>query len=287
MLSKRSKTDRAQSAALHSKMKSSSAHDEKQKHALIMDIEGTISSIDFVKNVLFPYSMLHVQDFLKKFSVSDDEKCAELMKQLLHASDADAKTDPDRFIKPRMETMAHDIALNCIEWVKQDKKLTCLKEIQGKMWKEGYATGAFRSELYEDVFPALSLLKDTYDLYVYSSGSETAQKLFMEYTQHGDLSYLISGFFDTKIGSKTDKSSYEKICSVIDKPPHKVIFITDSFLEATAARKAEIEAKLVIRPGNAPLPPEAAEFEIIKSVWEIKPAQMSERHVFIDSDDSN
>lgn len=74
---------------------------------------------------------------------------------------------------------------------------------QGHIWQEGFATGELTADMYQDVQPAMAAwVSQGLKTYIYSSGSREAQRNLFGHTKDGDLRGLISGFFDTKSGSK-------------------------------------------------------------------------------------
>ncbi len=190
--------------------------------ALVLDIEGTTTSIAFVKDVLFPYSRARLADFVREH-VSDPEVLAEL----------------DRF---RAETGSQDAEAaiaTLLRYIDEDRKDPVLKQLQGRIWREGYRTGAFVAHVYPDVAPALRRWKRSgLSLYVFSSGSVEAQKLLFSHTELGDLTELFSGFFDTTTGRKTEAASYRRIATSIGRPAAEVAFLSDVEAELDAAREA-------------------------------------------------
>ncbi len=60
------------------------------------------------------------------------------------------------------------------------------------IWKAGYENGDYTAHMYPDTAPALRQWYDSgLALYVYSSGSVAAQKLFFGYSDAGDLTGLL------------------------------------------------------------------------------------------------
>ncbi|RVW21897.1 putative bifunctional methylthioribulose-1-phosphate dehydratase/enolase-phosphatase E1 1 [Vitis vinifera] len=92
-------------------------------------------------------------------------------------------------------------------------------------------------------------------VYIYSSGSRLAQRLLFGYTNYGDLRKYLCGFFDTTVGNKRETKSYVEITESVgvDKPS-EILFVTDVYQEAVAAKAAGLEVIISIRPGNGPLP---------------------------------
>eukprot|EP00958_Prasinococcus_capsulatus_P010076 scaffold979_cov382-Prasinococcus_capsulatus_cf.AAC.8 len=84
-----------------------------------------------------------------------------------------------------------------------------------------------------------------------------AQKLLYQNTTDGDISHLISGYFDpASCGRKTEKQSYEEIALSLgfSECPGDVAFFTDLKDEVTAATDAGLLCVHMDRPGNAIVP---------------------------------
>ncbi len=93
------------------------------------------------------------------------------------------------------------------------------------IWKDGYASGEYRSHIYAEVPARLRAWKDAgKQLYVYSSGSVTAQKLLFAHTEAGDLTPLFDGYFDTETGGKREAGSYRCIAAAIGVAPEQILF---------------------------------------------------------------
>ena len=70
---------------------------------------------------------------------------------------------------------------------------------------------------------------------------------------------------------QVEAQSYKEIGLYLglDKPS-QVLFATDVYGEAVAAKEAGWEAVLVVRPGNKPLPADAgAKFRVVESLEEL------------------
>jgi enolase-phosphatase E1 len=74
--------------------------------------------------------------------------------------------------------------------------------------------------------------------YIYSSGSVQAQKLLFGFSDVGDLTPLLSGYFDTRTGAKRESSSYLAIASAIQQQAEHILFISDIKEELDAAKQA-------------------------------------------------
>ena len=211
--------------------------------AVVCDIEGTTSSIAFVKDVLFPYAATHLPEYLER--CRDDPK---VRRQL----DAVAR---DCSIHDRDDLKA--LTDQLLNWIANDVKATPLKALQGLIWEHGYRSGAYQAHLYPD---ALEQLKAWHEaglcLYIYSSGSIRAQELFFEHTVYGDLRGLFSGFFDTTTGPKREIESYQKITEALALPAERMLFLSDVEAELDAAAGAGLQTVWLLRPEDSALDPD-------------------------------
>lgn len=202
--------------------------------AILTDIEGTTSSLSFVKDVLFPYARERMADFVRD-----------------HAHDA-AVRKPLNDIKHIVgrDLSDHQITEQLIRWIDEDKKITPLKALQGMIWEDGYRRDAFKGHVYEDAVRKLRQWKSQgMRLYVFSSGSVHAQKLLFAHTEYGDLTPLFSGYFDTTVGNKREAASYHAIAEVIDSDPSEILFLSDIKEELDAAHAAGMQAVWLVREG--------------------------------------
>lgn len=84
------------------------------------------------------------------------------------------------------------------------------------------------NSIYEDVDKAFDAwTAGGAKVYIYSSGSEAAQKLLFGHSEAGDLLPKLSGHFDTKVGPKQEANSYETIAKEIGVAANEVLFLTD------------------------------------------------------------
>jgi enolase-phosphatase E1 len=202
--------------------------------AILTDIEGTTSSISFVKDVLFPYARKHLPAFIETHT--DDPA----VQHWLH----DAAKEAGLISAQRSEMIAL-----LQRWIDEDRKATSLKALQGMIWEDGYRGGEYRAHMYADVAPRLREWKaQGLDIYVYSSGSVAAQKLFFGFSEAGDLSDLLSGYFDTETGPKRDADSYRRIAAAIGTDANSILFLSDIVEELDAASAAGMRTTLLARP---------------------------------------
>lgn len=213
--------------------------------AYLLDIEGTTTPIDFVTRTLFPYARRSLRDFVDKV----DAALIEDADLLSHEYERDVAEAPDWPNRPDPREMAP-----YLEWLMDhDRKSTGLKSIQGRIWEHGYRSGELQGEIYPDVEPAMRRWRDAgATIAIFSSGSVLAQKLLFSHLPNGDLTPLISAYFDTSTGPKREASSYEAIASRMSVEPSEALFLSDIFQEVDAARLAGMDALLVARAGEAP-----------------------------------
>ena len=207
---------------------------------VLTDIEGTTSSISFVKDVLFPYARRELPRFVREHGHQPE------VRQWLDAvaTEIAASACQDAVI---VETLQG--------WIDADRKHTALKALQGMVWAAGYADGDFTAPLYPDVAPALRAWHGAgHRLAVYSSGSVPAQKLLFAHTDAGDLTALFSAFFDTEVGGKREAASYRNIAAKLAQPGSDILFLSDVVAELDAAREAGLRTMLVDRRDDYPQP---------------------------------
>lgn len=202
--------------------------------AIVTDIEGTTSSIRFVKDILFVYAEQFLPDFVRKHKEERD-----VARQLRAISENTGI--------PLKDTDALIVQLR--QWMREDSKVTELKALQGMVWELGYQRGEYQAHIYPDVPDKLrEWLDDGINLYVYSSGSEKAQRLFFRYSSFGDLRLLFAGYFDTTIGPKREAQSYLNLAEQVALKPEDMLFLSDIEEELDAAAEAGMRTTWVIRP---------------------------------------
>jgi enolase-phosphatase E1 len=213
---------------------------ELKAQAALIDIEGTVGSIAFVRDVLFPYAKVRLDDYVAAH-IEEPE-----VRAILDEAAREAHLDVHDL--PGILRALHD-------WSDRDVKVTPLKAMQGLIWAEGFTSSGIRGHLYSDAVDALHRFHDaSVSLYIYSSGSIAAQKLLFGHTVAGDLLHLFSGFFDTTIGSKRDTASYERIAEEIGVAPNEIVFFSDSEAELDAAQDAGIQTVQLARPEDETTP---------------------------------
>lgn len=209
------------------------------KKRILTDIEGTTSSISFVRDVLFPYAHRALPEFVRKHG---DEPEVRRWLDVAAIDAGNVCQDP----------MLVEVLQG---WIDEDRKHPALKALQGMIWADGYAGSAFAAHVYRDAVTALRLWREQgHPIHVYSSGSVAAQKLLFGHSAAGDLLDVFSGFFDTSVGGKREPQSYRNIIAELGCKPADVLFLSDVVEELDAAREAGMETVLVDRRDDYPSP---------------------------------
>ncbi len=207
--------------------------------AVLVDIEGTTSTIAFVHEVLFPYADEHLDAY-----VAAHRGEPEVAQALLDAA-REAGEPPDA---DDATVLAH-----LHRWIAEDRKSTPLKTLQGLIWAEGYAASGLRGHVYPDAAAGLRRWHAAgLALYVYSSGSVAAQRVLFANSAQGDLTPLFSGYFDTTTGPKREAASYGVIARTIGLAPGEIVFLSDVDAELDAARAAGMQTVRLLRPADTP-----------------------------------
>ena len=259
--------------------------EEARIRAILLDIEGTTTSIDFVYQTLFPYARRHLAEFVERHYGT--EALRSTFDQLRRECEADARQNNPRHPAKRDRAVA--TPADCPEWLAEsrqaeiesvvaychwlmdrDRKSTPLKSLQGMIWESGYKSGELQGHVYPDVPAAFARWKQKgKTISIFSSGSVLAQKLIFAHTPAGDLTPFITAHFDTTTGAKKEAESYRKIAAALDVAPGEILFLSDSLAELDAAQSAGMQTALSARPENPPTGP--ISHRIIRSFEEVLP----------------
>ena len=206
---------------------------------ILTDIEGTTSSISFVKQVLFPFARRALPGFVRARGNEPEVRRWLDAVAVEHGSICSDETI--------VETLQG--------WIDEDRKHTALKALQGMIWREGYEAGTLQADMYPDAVAGLRRWHEAgHRLAVYSSGSVAAQRLLFAHTDAGDLTPLFDAFFDTEVGHKREAGSYRTISGRLETPPGDVVFLSDVVEELDAAREAGMRTVLLDRREDYPQP---------------------------------
>jgi len=221
---------------------------------ILLDIEGTTTPLAFVTEVLFPYARTRLHSHLVAHANAPEYASIVAGLRDEHAAAMRAgetvplwTDDPSRHL---------DAIMNFVEWLMdRDRKSTALKELQGRIWEDGYRRGELVGQVFPDVLPALQRWhQQGVSIGIFSSGSVLAQQLLFRHSTAGDLTRFIRSYFDTHVGPKADPASYSRIADSTGTAAGRFLFLSDAIKELDAARAGGMQVRLVVRPGNAPVP---------------------------------
>ncbi|MGM0575664.1 MAG: acireductone synthase [Myxococcota bacterium] len=226
--------------------------------AVLLDIEGTTTSISFVYDTLFPFARDAVSHYLCDHW--DEPGVRDDVRMLRDQARRDVEAGVEGVVPipegDAGDEAVRDAAVANVHWqMERDRKTTALKTLQGHIWRHGYRSGEIRGHVYTDVPDALAEWEYRgIPVYIYSSGSVEAQRLLFGASDAGDLTHFISGYFDTTTGPKKESDSYRAIAAQVQVEPEALVFVTDDLDEARAAREAGLGVVVSVRPGNPHLP---------------------------------
>lgn len=221
---------------------------------ILLDIEGTTSSVSFVYDVMFPFARQRMKMTDLVIRWPDPEFRAALNQVARDAGheSIDAWLAKHNLTYDNAMRGAYVVQQELFRLMDADAKTTGLKQLQGLLWKEGFESGQLKAHVYDDVPPALAAWNAAgKDVRIYSSGSIQAQKLFFGHTIVGNLLGHFRGHYDTTIGGKKEAASYSRIAAEFGLPASDIVFLSDVVAELDAARDAGMRSVLVVRPGNA------------------------------------
>jgi enolase-phosphatase E1 len=205
--------------------------------AVLIELDGVALPMAFATETLLPLTQARLGAFIAEHAEDPDVvEALEETGRLLGGYD----------LQPGQAELV------LLRWLKQNRKMTPLKTIQGMILRESYEAGAIKAELYPDVAAALkSWASAGLRLFVYSSHSSLAQQLLLSHGASGDLTSLCEAFFDTSAGQKTEPASYREICERLALPPASVLVLSGDEEELDAARSAGLATVFIAREGGA------------------------------------
>ena len=213
--------------------------------AILLDIEGTTTPIDFVHQTLFPFAKARIDAFVREHFAELKPEIAQLKTE--YRADFTNQIYGRDFREDAPESVA-----NYLKFLTDvDRKSTPLKALQGKIWRAGYESGELQSAMFADVAGAFRRWSDDgKTIAIFSSGSVLAQQLIFKFSNSGDLSPFIKEYFDTTTGAKKVAESYRRIAEKLGFEAGEILFVSDVTGELDAAREAGMPTLLSIREGN-------------------------------------
>ena len=220
--------------------------------AILLDIEGTTTPIDFVYKTLFPYARHRVGPFLKQHAGEPEISADIAALRTQRLADADENLNPPAWQDDSPDAQVVSATTYALWLMDRGSKCPALKSLQGKIWQEGYGKGELHGEVYPDVPPALARwAREGKIIAIFSSGSVLAQKLLFSRTPAGDLTKYLRAYFDTTTGPKNSPQSYAQIAKALAVDPPAILFVSDVEKELDAAQAAGMRTALSVRPGGS------------------------------------
>src|SRR6188474_576822 len=110
------------------------------RQVILTDIEGTTSSISFVRDVLFPFARRELPGFVR------DQHALPEVRHELDTTAVELGIDRADF---------ESLISKLVGFIDEDRKFGPLKTLQGLIWKRGYENGELVAHVYQDAVVAL------------------------------------------------------------------------------------------------------------------------------------
>ncbi|XP_062104658.1 probable bifunctional methylthioribulose-1-phosphate dehydratase/enolase-phosphatase E1 2 [Humulus lupulus] len=199
------------SRALKAGFRSSDYMIELSERCVLLDIEGTVTSISFVTNVLLPYARDNVG---KHLAATYDSKETQNDIKLLHSqieNDLEqgiigALPIPSDYVGK--DLIIASLVANIEAMTRANINFPSLRQLQGHIWKIGFQSNQLVGVLFDDVAEALERWHALgFKVYIYSGGNRETQQLLFANSNYGDLRKYLCGYFDTSVGNKKETCS--------------------------------------------------------------------------------
>jgi enolase-phosphatase E1 len=95
---------------------------------VLMDIEGTTTSVSFVYEVLFPYFQKNIHLLAKLKNVKQVKLAFDQVREIVLTEEGKEGLSVD------------EIIAYLLQWSKEDRKVIPLKTVQGILWETAYKT---------------------------------------------------------------------------------------------------------------------------------------------------
>uniref|UniRef100_A0A0N5A9F9 Enolase-phosphatase E1 n=1 Tax=Syphacia muris TaxID=451379 RepID=A0A0N5A9F9_9BILA len=220
--------------------------------ALLLNLEGTVTQLTFIKHKLYVYAKENAEMFIRKNF--QNPEIQDALEKLRYCATVERRRDKNVVIVPDAEDNREDIivksAKNVTYWLSSSNlQLPALTHFLRLMWKFAYEYNELKASVYDDFRSLLEQITPI-PVFIYGLYSVTHQKMFFSHTTSGNLTKFIAGYFDETVGTKTNPASYEAISTEIGVKPGRILFVTCSEADARAANSAGYFVCLVTRNGN-------------------------------------
>jgi enolase-phosphatase E1 len=200
--------------------------------AVLLDVEGTATPAALFAETLDPLVRQRFAHFIGEHL--NDEEIEEALEETGR-------------LMGGFDLQPQEASALLLRWMKQGRKATPLKRIQGRIWDEAAKAGSLTLDRYGDVATALDGWAATgLRLAGYSSASVLGQTLLL-----GDLADRFERLFDTAVGQKVEDMSYRAIAAQLGLPGEAILVVGANAVELDAARAAGLATAFIARDGNA------------------------------------
>jgi 2,3-diketo-5-methylthio-1-phosphopentane phosphatase len=195
--------------------------------AVLLDVEGTTTPIDFVYRVLFPYARERYLPFLTE-RFADAEVASRGPRARGGA--------PARRLRgqrpPRLGGLAEGVAAYASWLTDRDRKSTALKALQGRIWEDGFRAGELQARVYDDVPRALERWTGAGKaVAIFSSGSVRAQRMLFAHTQAGRPHAAPLRVLRHHHRVQDRARQLPPIAASLGAPPEEILFVSDVIAE--------------------------------------------------------
>lgn len=202
---------------------------------IISDIEGTLTPVEEVRDTLYPHARSRLEAYVREHA--GDDEMGRVLDDVRH-----------RLRRPEAEF--DDVLQQLLYWFDEDRHTPPLKQLLARLCEQAAVETAPHAHLHSDVIRALEAFQGQgIRFYTFSRTSVYAQRLLFVASDAGDLSRLITDFFDTDVGSKTDPTAYQSIATLTGLNPSEVLVVSDSAKELDAARQVGMHTAWMVRDG--------------------------------------
>ena len=211
---------------------------------IILDVEGTVSSLDYIIKNLNPLTQRKLPEFVYSFRENEIDQQVELIRtQIAEETDRNSQ-----------EVVLAEVTGRLLNNIEMGIKNEPLAFIQEKIWQTSLKKGILKTHVYPDVLPFLTEVSSAgKKICIFCSHSKEFTKSYLQNTEHGDLTGHIHHWFDQEVGPKKKKASYEKILTLLEESAEKTLFISDNPLELNSAIKCGIKSFQMVRTGVLPV----------------------------------
>lgn len=201
--------------------------------AAIIDIEGALCPISFVKNILVPFIKAELPDYIWD-----------------HEQELSNLIDAVKSVENNLRLSTEEVVEVLLRYLEDGQCNTSLDRLQSLILQEGCQSGEVKASFYDDALLAMERLKGQgIYLYAYSSAQVQAEQILL---CHEKPSELFSGFFDMEYGEDVNPDSYDKIAARIGVRPDDILFISNNVEAVSAAYDAGMNVVILDREQEVP-----------------------------------